>query len=622
MGLIDYLGNSEVIKKICQLLNVTDVQDGEGHSLVDENGIAIVAGGGGGSSTLAGLSDVDTSDVSSGDVLAYNGTSQKWKDKTLANVAMSGAYSDLLNKPTKLSDFNNDLGFITNTVNNLTNYYLKSETYTKSEVNTLIGQITTISIQVVQSLPTQDIQTNVIYLVPKSTAGTSNAYDEYINTDGTSAGWELIGDTEVDLSNYYTKTEVDTLIGNVTEGHVIKNDSGTALAQKDNLKFTGTYSANSGDDSVVNIVREMTLAQFNQLSADEKKGFIYITDETEDPLADVAVTGEYSDLLHKPTVLSDFQNDNAVSMIMRSDISSLSDFVNLCNTSGTARGFTGNINITQDIGIGRTGWIKLVALSNNPPNSQYSLNLYCIFIPVNTDEFEYAYINGTNGNYSVASYGKLIGFGDKTFKVDRGSSHTTSLSGYWAAMLHSTQAGSPVLPVANKWWHVLSMDWEGTPGTSPVKNWVSQLAIATQETDGVYYRKNASGGNSDIDNASWQRLAEGNSNGHAQYADALSGFISVATKYENTNITYEFYSQKMYLVMLGGGAGSGSYSYDPSLYMVCCRSNNVTDILQYYKIFGNTYSITSATRSQTGTNKFVLQASHSVRWSVFPFLSF
>lgn len=46
MGLINYLGESKIIKRICELLNVTDVQDGEGHSLVDENGIAIVSGGG------------------------------------------------------------------------------------------------------------------------------------------------------------------------------------------------------------------------------------------------------------------------------------------------------------------------------------------------------------------------------------------------------------------------------------------------------------------------------------------------------------------------------------------------------------------------------------------------
>lgn len=212
MGLINYPGDSKIIKRICQLLKVTDVQDGEGHSLVDENGIAVVSGGGSGSSTLADLTDVDVTGASNGDVLALNGTSGKWEDKALANVATSGSYNDLSNKPTKLSDFSNDSGFITNTVNNLTNYYKKSETYTQSEVDALISAVVTIDIEVVQTLPTIDISTTTIYLLPKQTAGTDDVYDEYINTTGTSAGWELIGSTQVDLSNYYTKTQTDTLL--------------------------------------------------------------------------------------------------------------------------------------------------------------------------------------------------------------------------------------------------------------------------------------------------------------------------------------------------------------------------------------------------------------------------
>lgn len=55
---------------------------------------------------------------------------------------------------------------------------------------------------IVEELP-QTGENNVIYLVPKSTSKTNNYYDEYmyINSE-----WELIGDTEVDLSNYLSKT--------------------------------------------------------------------------------------------------------------------------------------------------------------------------------------------------------------------------------------------------------------------------------------------------------------------------------------------------------------------------------------------------------------------------------
>ena len=45
----------------------------------------------------------------------------------LATVATSGSYEDLLDTPTKLSDFENDGVFITKDANNLTNYYKKTE---------------------------------------------------------------------------------------------------------------------------------------------------------------------------------------------------------------------------------------------------------------------------------------------------------------------------------------------------------------------------------------------------------------------------------------------------------------------------------------------------------------
>lgn len=122
--------------------------------------------------------------------------------------------------PTKVSDLTNDSNFIDNTVNNLTNYYTKSETYTQAEVDALVAGVASLNIEVVQTLPTQDISKTTIYLVPKSTVGTNNTYDEYINTTGTSAGWEKIGDTEIDLSNYWNSTnlvaittaEIDTIV--------------------------------------------------------------------------------------------------------------------------------------------------------------------------------------------------------------------------------------------------------------------------------------------------------------------------------------------------------------------------------------------------------------------------
>ena len=106
--------------------------------------------------------------------------------------------------PTETSDLTNNSGFITKAVNDLTNYYLKSETYTKEEVQSLISALNSVSLKKVDSLP-ESGDSNVIYLVPKSGSG-NDIYDEYIYIDGKP---EHIGSTQVDLSNYVQEAPSD-----------------------------------------------------------------------------------------------------------------------------------------------------------------------------------------------------------------------------------------------------------------------------------------------------------------------------------------------------------------------------------------------------------------------------
>ena len=163
---------------------------------------------------------------------------------------------DAINVPTKVSDLQNDTGFITNTVNNLTNYYTSSNTYTKTEVDQLIGAISSLKIQVVQTLPTQDIDTSTIYLVPK-TASTNDNYDEYIYV---SNSWEHIGSTEVDLSNYYTKTETDTLLS-------AKADS-SSLAT---VATSGSYNDLSNKPTIPDELKDLSDDSTHRVVTDTEK---------------------------------------------------------------------------------------------------------------------------------------------------------------------------------------------------------------------------------------------------------------------------------------------------------------------------------------------------------------
>lgn len=105
----------------------------------------------------------------------------------------------------KISDLENDSGFITSTVSNLSNYYTKAQTYMRTEIDSRLDAINSMNVSVVSALP-QTGDSHTIYLVPKSASG-SDAHQEYLYVNGS---WELIGDTSVDLSNYYTKAEVNS----------------------------------------------------------------------------------------------------------------------------------------------------------------------------------------------------------------------------------------------------------------------------------------------------------------------------------------------------------------------------------------------------------------------------
>lgn len=185
------------------------------------------------------------------------------KTSDLSNVATSGNYNDLTNKP--------DLSqYITKSVNDLINYYKKSETYTQAEINALIGAISTLNLLVVQTLPTEDISATTIYLVPRSTSETNNIYDEYIYV---SNAWEKIGSTDIDLSNYYTKTQVDDLLDNVS----IAVDGSTITKNlSDEIQAVGVKDTNTTNTDKF---WSGTLSQYNAIQNKDANTFYYITDD-------------------------------------------------------------------------------------------------------------------------------------------------------------------------------------------------------------------------------------------------------------------------------------------------------------------------------------------------------
>lgn len=126
------------------------------------------------------------------------------EDGTISVTALD--WANINNKPTKLSQFTNDSAFITKSVTDLVNYYTKTESYTKAEVNALIGDLKTIQIEKVTQLPLTG-ESNKIYLVPVSSETEENHHIEYIWVASENR-FEQIGDTKIDLTGYWSKSEL------------------------------------------------------------------------------------------------------------------------------------------------------------------------------------------------------------------------------------------------------------------------------------------------------------------------------------------------------------------------------------------------------------------------------
>jgi hypothetical protein len=131
----------------------------------------------------------------------------------------------------------------------LVNYYLKTETYSKTEVQQLVDNVRQFQYKVVATLPQPTADTvGWIYLVPGSHTETQNVKEEYITIlEGSSYKWEHIGSTNVDLSgystteqmnaaiasalaSYYTKTQVDEMVQTINTAISQKQDTISDLA--------------------------------------------------------------------------------------------------------------------------------------------------------------------------------------------------------------------------------------------------------------------------------------------------------------------------------------------------------------------------------------------------------
>ena len=124
--------------------------------------------------------------------------------------------------------------------------------YSKEETQEIITQIVANSSHlkriIVLELPTENIDTNAIYMVRKTASLVSNVYNEYVYIDGE---WELLGDTAVDLTSYAKTSYVDAELEKKADQKdldLLKEETKNFIVKPNEGEFLVLYGGSATDN--------------------------------------------------------------------------------------------------------------------------------------------------------------------------------------------------------------------------------------------------------------------------------------------------------------------------------------------------------------------------------------
>ena len=185
----------------------------------------------------------------------------------------------------------------------LLNYYVKTDTYSKIEINELVSKIPKFGIEVeedLDSIPEDERSTTTIYLVPKTDIDNNDYYDEVLWLDGT---WERFGSVKVNLTDYYTKSESNS---NFIDFTSIQNVSGRKNFQDISIK--NIFYVGEKDDVLL-----MSASIDSLLIGNEDFSISFISNSRPVLYEGVNLTRRelayLSDMPNVPTKLSQLEND-------------------------------------------------------------------------------------------------------------------------------------------------------------------------------------------------------------------------------------------------------------------------------------------------------------------------
>ena len=133
-------------------------------------------------------------------------------------------------------------------------------------------------VQVVQELPATG-EAHTLYFVPSADPKTQNIYDEYLYANN---AWEQVGSTAVDMSDSYTKSEIDTSINTALSSYATIANVDSSLNLKADKTYVDASLANKANTSYVDTnfakLSVLTKAQYDALTTKDASTLYIISD--------------------------------------------------------------------------------------------------------------------------------------------------------------------------------------------------------------------------------------------------------------------------------------------------------------------------------------------------------
>ena len=202
----------------------------------------------------------------------------------------------------------------------LANYYKKTETYSRTEINNKISAIPKFDIKVCEALPDSNISKTTVYLLKGKKEDTNNIYDEYIyvNSKWEKLGTQTVGDiaglsqrmTAAEANIRQNTSSISTINANVakkqntlTAGANI-TISGTTISAKDT-----TYNAATTTEAGLMSAADKT--KLNGIATGANKTVVdgSLSSTSKNPVQNMVITGQISTISANLTDLKSWKTN-------------------------------------------------------------------------------------------------------------------------------------------------------------------------------------------------------------------------------------------------------------------------------------------------------------------------